>query len=135
MACVLAPMMIAGVLIGLHYGPNGVAFAYSAVMMLWVVPAIAWAVHGTVISSKDVWLNAGRPLIASAASCALALGLQHFYGSHFSPLPRLVIGVSISTAIYLWLLLYVMGQKSFYLDLIKGFRNRSSVEEEILVSA
>jgi len=29
----------------------------------------------------------------------------------------------------------VMGQKSFYLDLIKGFRNRSSVEEEILVSA
>jgi len=135
MACVLAPMMVAGVLIGLHYGPNGVAFAYSAVMMLWVVPAIAWAVHGTVISSKDVWLNAGRPLIASAASCALALGLQHFYGSHFSPLPRLVIGVSISTAIYLWLLLYVMGQKSFYLDLIKGFRNRSSVEEEILVSA
>ena len=30
MACVLAPMMMAGVLIGLHYGPNGVAFGYSS---------------------------------------------------------------------------------------------------------
>ncbi len=79
----LAPMLMTGVLIGLHYGPNGVAFAYSAVMLVWVIPAIAWAVHGTVISSKDMWLNAGRPLIASAAACAFALGCSTITGRTF----------------------------------------------------
>jgi len=135
MALVLAPMLMTGVLIGLHYGPNGVAFAYSAVMLIWVIPAIAWAVHGTVISSKDMWVNAGRPLVASAAACAFTLVLQHYYGLHFSPLPRLAITVTISTAAYLGLLLYVMGQKTLYLDLIRGFRCRSPVEGEVLVSA
>jgi len=135
MALVLAPMLMTGVLIGLHYGPNGVAFAYSAVMLIWVIPAIAWAVHGTVISSKDMWVNAGRPLVASAAACAFTLVLQHYYGLHFSPLPRLAITVTISTAAYLGLLLYVMGQKTLYLDLIRGFRSRSPVEGEVLVSA
>jgi hypothetical protein len=33
------------------------------------------------------------------------------------------------------MLLYVMGQKGFYWDLIRGFIGRSSIEDEILVSA
>src|SRR6266849_8906030 len=32
---VLAPLVIGGYILGLPYGPKGVAFAYSAVMMLW----------------------------------------------------------------------------------------------------
>jgi PST family polysaccharide transporter len=41
MALVITPLMIAGYFIGLPYGPRGVALGYSALMTLWVIPAIA----------------------------------------------------------------------------------------------
>ncbi len=63
---VLAPIMIAGYVIGLPYGPSGVALAYSAVMMLCVVPLVAWSVRGTVISLP------GRP-----AHDGQAAGFEH----------------------------------------------------------
>src|ERR1039458_7022434 len=40
MGLVIAPLMIASYVIALPYGPQGVAFAYSTVMMLWALPAI-----------------------------------------------------------------------------------------------
>jgi hypothetical protein len=52
-----------------------------------------------------------------------------------SPLPRLAVGVTLVLGTYLAMLLCVMGQKLFYLDLLRGFMNRSSTEEEILASA
>src|ERR1039458_650536 len=50
MGLVIAPLLILAYLVGLPYGPKGVALAYSGTMLLWVVPVIAWSVHGTVIS-------------------------------------------------------------------------------------
>ena len=61
-ALVFAPIMITGYVIGLPYGPKGVAFAYSAVMTLWVIPFILWCVHGTVVSLRDILLTVSRPL-------------------------------------------------------------------------
>jgi PST family polysaccharide transporter len=52
MASVVAPLIIIGYVIGLAFGPQGVAFAFSTVMLLWVVPGIAWAVHDTVLSPR-----------------------------------------------------------------------------------
>ena len=75
-ALVFAPIMITGCAIGLPYGPKGVAFAYSAVMMLWVIPHIAWCVHGTAISPRDILLTVSRPL----ASGILA-GRSRLWGS------------------------------------------------------
>jgi O-antigen/teichoic acid export membrane protein len=131
---VMAPLMIGGYIIGLPYGPRGVAFAYSAIMILCVIPLILWAVRGTVISVYDVLLAVGRPLISGVVAAALALALQFSYGQFFSPLPRLLLGVALVLAGYLGMLLYIMGQKLFYLDLLQAFRRRSSVEEEVLVS-
>src|SRR5689334_20147437 len=61
-ALVFAPFMITGYVIGLPYGPEGVAFAYSAVMTLWLFPLILWCIHGTVISFRDILLAVSRPL-------------------------------------------------------------------------
>jgi len=36
---------------------------------------------------------------------------------------------------YLGMLLYVMGQKLFYLDILRGFRRPPSVEEQLVVPA
>jgi len=134
MALVLAPVMIAGYVMGLPYGPRGVAFAYSAMMTLCVIPLIAAAVRGTVISVRDILVTVSRPLLSGIVAAALALGLQFSYGPFLSPLPRLLLGVALLLAAYLGMLLYVMGQKLFYVDLVRGFIKPPSVEEPLVVS-
>lgn len=133
-ALVLGPVMIAGYVIGLPYGPTGVAFAYSSVMMLSAVPLIKWATRGTVISVRDVLLAISRPLASGAVAAAVVFGLQLFYGPVLSALPRLGFGAVLFSVIYLWVLLYVMGQKRFYMDTLRGFRSSASEDKEMLAS-
>lgn len=134
-ACVFAPIMISGYVIGLPYGPKGVALAYSAVMTLWVVPHIVWSIHGTVISFRDILAAAIRPLASSIVAGGLALGIRFAYGHSLSPVPRLLLESAALLIAYLGILLFVAGQKSFYLDLFRGLKGTSSVKEETFVSA
>lgn len=129
-ALVLAPLVIASYVIGLPYGPTGVAFAYSAVMTLWLVPHIAWCIHGTMISLRDLVQVSRRPFLSAIVAAIVAFAAQFFYGQSLSPFPRLLLGGGILLIVYLWMLLYVMGQKAFYLDLLQGLRKRSSVGEK-----
>ncbi len=128
-ALVLAPVVIAGYSLGLHYGPNGVALGFSAAMMLWALPHIAWGVHGTPISFGDVMKVMIDPLLSGSVAVALALGVQ-FFCRQWLPFPRLLLGVTILFAAYAGMLLYGMGQKTFYMDLLRGLLKRPSVEGE-----
>jgi PST family polysaccharide transporter len=130
---VLGPVMIAGYLLGLPYGPKGVAFAYSAAMVLCVFPLVAWAIRGTVVSLHDILLTVGRPFISGIVATAIAFGVQRVYGPLLSPIPRLTLGVCIVFSIYLTTLMYVMGQKLFFLDILRTFGAPASVEETSLV--
>jgi O-antigen/teichoic acid export membrane protein len=133
-ALVLAPLVMGGYVMGLPYGPKGVALAYSTVMVLWAVPHIAWGIHGTPISLRDIALVASRPLASGIVAAGLALAVRLAYGQSLSLLPRLAIESVVLLAIYLAMLLFVMGQKLFYLDLLRGLRRHSSVEERVLAS-
>jgi PST family polysaccharide transporter len=133
-ALVLAPLVIAGYVVGLPYGPKGIALAYSTVMTLWAVPHIAWCVRGTVISLRDIFDAVRRPLVSSVVAATLAFGLQFVYGRLLTPLPRLVLGSAILFGTYVGMLLYVMGQKAFYLNLVRALGSRPIVEETTLVS-
>jgi PST family polysaccharide transporter len=134
MSLAIAPIMIAGYVIGLPYGPRGVAFAYSTVMTLWLLPLVFWALHGTVVSSRDYLLTLSKPLASSIAAGAVALGVRFLYGQSLSVLPRLVLECAVLLVTFSALLLFVAGQKSFYLDLFRGLRGPSSVKEKALVS-
>ena len=79
-ALVFAPTIIAGYVMGLPYGPKGVAFAYSAVLTLWVIPFIAWCVHGTVISFRDILMTVSRPLASGIVAGGLAFGVRLMCG-------------------------------------------------------
>jgi O-antigen/teichoic acid export membrane protein len=133
MSVVIAPFMIASYLLGLHYGPSGVAIAYSVVMVLWLVPVVAWSVYGTAISLKDVATTVSRPLVSSVVAGLVAFTVCSHYGH--SHLARLVLGVSVLMGTYLFIILYVMGQKSFYVGLLGKFIHRPPVEKEALASA
>jgi O-antigen/teichoic acid export membrane protein len=134
-AIVFAPIMITGYAMGLPYGPKGVAFAYSAVMMLWVIPHILWCVHGTPISFRDILLAVSRPLASGILAGALAFGMRLICGQFVSPLPRLVVESSVLLITFFGALLFVAGQKSLYLDLLRGLKGPSPLAETISASA
>ena len=135
MGLVIAPLMILSYVVALPYGPRGVAFAYSTVMMLWVLPAIAWTVHGTVISFRDMLLAVSRPLASSLVAGAFAFGVQRFC-VQFPPLSRLALESAVLLITFVGMLLFVTGQKVLYLDLLRGLKGPiSGKEEQRLVSA
>jgi O-antigen/teichoic acid export membrane protein len=133
-ALVIAPLVITGYLIGLPFGPKGVALGYSAAMSLWVLPNIVWCVHGTAISVKDILLVIRRPVLAGGVAGAACLALQLSFGGLLHPLARLVVGVGAFGVAYLGMLLYGLGQKDFYLEIVRGLRGRATVEEKIPVT-
>jgi PST family polysaccharide transporter len=134
-ALVIAPLMIASNIIGLPYGPKGVAVAYSTVTLLWMIPIIPWGVHGTVISTWDVVRTVSRPLASVVPASGLAFGIVFLAGAMFTPLVKLVIESAVLFSSYAVILLFVAGQKSFYLDLLRTMRGRPAVEKQDVVSA
>jgi O-antigen/teichoic acid export membrane protein len=134
MGLVIAPLMIVSYVIGLPYGPRGVAFAYSAVMVLWLIPVIAWSVYGTVVSFRDVLLAVSRPLAASVLAAALAFAVRMAYGHFLPPVPRLVLESTVFLAAFFALLVFAMGQKSLYMDLVRGLKGASPSKEKSLAS-
>src|SRR5262249_47517982 len=99
-ALVFAPVMIAGYLLGMPYGPKGVALAYSTVMAVWVIPLTAWCVRGTVIMFRDILLAVSRPLASGMLAGGLAFGVRLAYCQPLSPLPRLTIECIVLFVIY-----------------------------------
>ncbi len=134
LALTIAPLLILGYAIGLHWGPQGVAFAYSSVMVLSVIPLIAWAVRGTPVTFRDLLLSVSRPLLSGIPAAGLAFVLQLFWGSLLPPLPRLAVAVAVVSSTYLWMLLYVMKQKLFYLEIINGFIRTPPADEPLAIS-
>jgi PST family polysaccharide transporter len=130
MALVLAPLMITAYVAGLPYGASGVAAAYSIVMLLWVLPAIAWVVHDTPLSVRDILVTISRPLGASGLGAACAVGLRILYGENVSPFPRLVLESAVLFAIFAGTLLFPMRQRAFFMDVIRPWTRRASSAEE-----
>ena len=60
--------------------------------------------------------------------------MQFQFGQNLPPLLRLLIGCGILFAIYAVMLLYVMGQKVFYTELIRGLASPAPVEEKNLAA-
>jgi PST family polysaccharide transporter len=135
LAFVFAPIIVAGYVVGLPYGPKGVALCFSAVMVLCAIPLTAFCVRGTPVSLRDIMLTSARPMGSAIVAGALAFGVRMACG-HLLPLfPRLTVECSVVLAAFSVVLLFVAGQKSLYLDLLRGLIGRSSVEEKSLVSA
>lgn len=132
---VLAPVVITGYVLGLPYGPKGVAIGYSALMTLWAVPHIAWCVRDTPVSLYDIFATASRPFFSGIVAAAVAFGGQFFFAQSLSPLPRLLIEMSLLVITYTGMLFYAMGQKAMYKDLFQVMRKRAPVEENTLVPA
>lgn len=114
----IAPVVILGIVAGLRYGPPGVALGYSTAMILLAVPVMAWAKHGSGITTVDYWDSIKRPLISGGLGGIAGWLFKFAFHSALAPFPLLILGLTISLALYAWLLLFAMGQKSVYADLL-----------------
>jgi O-antigen/teichoic acid export membrane protein len=135
LALVFAPLIMAGYVIGLPYGPKGVALGYSAVMVLCGIPLTAFCVRGTPVSLRDIVLTSAKPLASAIVAGAFALGVRLSYGHSMSSLPRLALESTVLLGSFAVMLLFVAGQKSLYLEILRGLKGPASVEESSLVSA
>ena len=129
MAVAIAPFTITACLVGVSYGPWGVALGYSTVMTLWIIPAIAWAVHGTVISLRDVLGTASRPVCASVLAGGVAWGARAAYLYSLPLLPRLVVESAIVVVVVAVMVLLDAEKKIMYADLFRQLTKASSHAE------
>jgi O-antigen/teichoic acid export membrane protein len=122
LALVIAPLVILGYLIGVPYGANGVALGFSAAMILWLVPHVVWALHGTIISPRDLASATIRPFFAGIVAGAIAFVVHENIANSASHLVRLLLAGGVMTGMYALIFLFVMGQRTFYVELFKGLR-------------
>ena len=125
-ALVIAPLAVAGYLLGLPYGPTGVAAGFSTAMTLWLVPHVFWCLHNTAISVRDFFATTYQPFLASILAAAFAWTVARLLiVQALPPLARLVIVGSIMVATYVSILMFAMGQKALYLNLLKDLKRSS----------
>jgi len=124
-ALAISVLVITGCLVGLPYGPKGVAAGFSAAMVIWLLPHVMWTVRGTTISPLDVLRATSRPLISALMALALAWIADASLGAFLTPLFRLVLAGAVMAIGYSSLMVFVMG-RDFYLDLFKAMRNQSA---------
>lgn len=117
-ALVLAPLCVLSYLVGLPYGPTGVALAYSTTMVLWLVPHVVWCLRGTGISPAELCQAIWRSLGSAAVAAAAAYAAQASLGDIESAIMRLALDSVVMAVGYSFMMLIVMGQRSFYLDLV-----------------
>jgi len=125
-AVVIAPVMVIAVIAGLRYGPNGVAIGYSTAMVLLFIPLIAWAKHGTGVSNRDYWDAIKRPLSAGFIAGAAGWCTQYALRNSLPPLPLFAVAFCVMGAIYLGILLFAMGQRAEYTELLTHLFARKS---------
>lgn len=118
-AFLICPVVVLGVLAGLRYGPRGVATGYSCAMVMLFIPVVAWAIHGTGITANMYWNAIKRPLCSGFLAGLIGWGFRYFFSAVLMPLPLLILEFGLSFAVYLAVLLFVMGEKELYFDLIK----------------
>jgi len=128
-ALMIAPVVILGIVAGLHRGPSGVALGYSAAMVVLFIPIVAWATHGLGISARAYWNSVKPPLISGIIAAGAGWFAQSFLT--LNPIPLLVLELVAFSTVYAGILLLVMGEKDFYIDLLRHLapgREASAVE-------
>lgn len=124
------PLMVAAYFLGLPYGPKGVAMAFSVMRIIMTIPLSIWVIHGTVISLRDFLSAVGRPMLCAVVASLPGIWIQFLYPPTLPHIVRLVISLLIFTLAYLWMLLFVLGERHFYLSLIRDLIGSQTPPEE-----
>ena len=124
-AFLITPLSIAGALIGLKFGPKGVAVALSTMMSLVTVPVIMWARAGTTMTGRDVWHALRGPLIAGAIAALIGIAAGDALDAILPTPVNVVLGAFVIYGVYFVVLLVPLKQASLYRELARQVVRRS----------
>ena len=112
------PPFIIAFLIGVQYGPLGVAAAYTATNFLLFIPEIYFACHGTPVRARQIFKVVVPFILAGAAAGALGtLGCKLMLSPDASDLARLLVLLTGTLAAYLLFAGLALLTQSAYFDL------------------
>jgi O-antigen/teichoic acid export membrane protein len=126
MAFMITPTLIVAAALGLKGGPTGVALAISTAMALLVVPLLAYAKNGTPIKTSSLFTAIIPAFVAGLVASMVGWAAIQLIGETQPALVRLVIGTTIVFTVHFLVLLFPLGQKNTYFDVIQQFRARRS---------
>jgi O-antigen/teichoic acid export membrane protein len=115
----IGPVVIIGYLIGIRYGPEGVAAGYSAAMVVLVVPVVLWAKCDLPITNLNILETLKAPIVSVLVGAAVMLALAAPMGRLHSVFLRLVVESSIFFGVFAIVLLFVMKQQVTYFNILR----------------
>lgn len=124
-AIVIAPLCIAAYFLGLPYGPQGVAIAYTCTMALWLVPHLLWCFHGTPVTFKDALSAVAPSFLAAIVSASAAFVATRYLAPSTLPVIRLGIAVITMGSTQALVFLVFLGQGKKLFTLLDDLRGRA----------
>ena len=124
MAFVIAPAVILGILCGLPWGPKGVVTGYSVATGSLLPILIVWAIHGRGITVGDYWRSARKPLMAGLLATVCGRAVKVGLTGIIHPIVLFIGDLTLRRGV-LWALLFGMGQKDLYMDVVRHALKRS----------
>lgn len=117
-------LIILSFFIGLPYGARGVALCYAVVMLLLAYPCMYYATRGLSISMKDLFSAIAQSFIAALGAGIATVGAKFALGSILPVWATAIVCVLVMAGLYLAIVFYLFGKKSFYLSFLKEFKRR-----------
>lgn len=108
--------------VGLPYGPVGVALCYSAVIYLLLWPTLGLAFAGTDIRRRDFFVTIARPFLVSVTTAALLMVPAVQAAAPAVAFGALIVGAVAFVLLWLGLTLLLPGGRSDLADLVAMVR-------------
>jgi PST family polysaccharide transporter len=116
---VMTPVLIVGYALGLVHGPEGVAAAFSTIMVVATVPVVLWAKRGTSLTVRDIVRAISPAAVSIALGALVVLAARPVLQELHVLLVRLIVESAVLLSTYLFTLLFVMKQKPLYIGLLR----------------
>ncbi len=109
---VMAPVNVLAFWIGLPYGPEGVALAYTISSCVLFIPVVRYALKGTPIGMMDVFRTWTQPLLSAASGIAAGLAIKSLVQPQLSQLLTAIVSIGVFGLVYVLVMVLAFGWRA-----------------------
>jgi len=111
--------IVVSFLIGLPFGPKGVALSYSICIVLWTWPGLYFATRLTPVTSVNVLFSVLPALSGALIGGITSIFAKFYVTANFPIWSTLLIGFVVMFSVYILLVFFLFRQKSFYFSIFQ----------------
>jgi PST family polysaccharide transporter len=117
----ILPLVTIGYVAGLPFGATGVAAGFTIALAVWVVPHLFWCTWGLQLSPWSLLRTTRSPFAAGVVAAVASYAVHAGLGA-IGPIARLIVETVVFLLTYASVLLWILREKDFYLDLVRVLR-------------